>query len=57
VGQAPHQIEREIQATRDRLAADLDALMEKVDPRRVARRTAGTAREKFVETVRRATGR
>jgi hypothetical protein len=56
VGQAPREIEREIEVTRERLTVDLDALMEKVDPRRVARSAAGTVREKFFAMVQRATG-
>jgi hypothetical protein len=56
VGQAPREIERDIEATRERLAANLDALTEKVDPRRVARSAAETVKEKFFATVRRATG-
>jgi hypothetical protein len=56
VGQAPREIEQDIEATRGRLSADLDALMDKVDPRRVARSAAGTAKEKFFATIRRATG-
>jgi hypothetical protein len=57
VGQEPREIEREIEATRDRLTASVDALVERVDPREVARRTAGSAKERFLSTVRRATGR
>jgi hypothetical protein len=56
VGQAPREIEAEIEAARGRLTADLDALVEKVDPRRVARSAAATAKEKFFATLRRATG-
>ena len=57
MGQEPREIEREIEATRGRLTASVDALMERVDPREVARRTAGSAKERFLSTVRRATGR
>jgi hypothetical protein len=56
VGQAPREIEREIEATRERLTVHLDELMEKVDPRRVARSAAGAAKVKFFATIRRATG-
>jgi hypothetical protein len=56
VAQDPGEIERAIRATRDRLTVDIDALADKVDPRNVARRTAETAKEKFLSTVRRMSG-
>jgi hypothetical protein len=56
VAQEPSEIERQIEATRERLAVNIDALAERVNPRNVARRTAGDAREKFRATVRRLTG-
>jgi hypothetical protein len=56
VGQEPHEIEQEIEATRARLTESIDALTDKLDPRNVAKRTADTAKEKFFAVVRRASG-
>jgi hypothetical protein len=57
VAQDPSEIERDIQATRERLTANIDALADRMDPRNVARRTADTAKEKIRSTVRRWSGR
>jgi hypothetical protein len=53
VAQDPSEIERSIRETRERLTANIDALADKVDPRNVARRSAETAKEKILSTVRR----
>ena len=56
MGQDPSEIERDIRATRDRLTGDVQALVEKVDPRNVVRRTAEEAKQKIMSAVQRTTG-
>jgi hypothetical protein len=50
------QIEHEIEATRNRLDDDLDALTAKVDPRRVVHRAKTGARERVDELTRQIPG-
>ena len=49
MGEDPEQLEREIQATRAKLGEDIDALEEKVNPRKVAQRSVESAKEKLAE--------
>jgi hypothetical protein len=49
VGEDPEQLEREIEATRAKLGQDIDALEEKVNPKKVANRSVASAKEKVVE--------
>jgi len=49
VGQDPEQLEREIERTRAKLGADIDALEEKVNPKKVAHRSVETAKGKAAE--------
>jgi cell division septum initiation protein DivIVA len=49
VGEDPEQLERDIEATRARLGADIDALEEKINPKKVAHRSVESAKEKAVE--------
>jgi hypothetical protein len=49
VGEDPEQLERDIEATRARLGADIDALEEKINPKKVAHRSVDSAKEKAVE--------
>ena len=48
MGEDPEQLEREIEATRAKLGADIDALEEKVNPKKVAHRSVDSAKEKVV---------
>ncbi|MCW2611644.1 MAG: hypothetical protein QOC93_525 [Actinomycetota bacterium] len=50
------QIEQEIEATRNRLDDDLDALTAKVDPRRAVSRAKSGARERVDELTRQIPG-
>jgi len=49
VGEDPEQLERQIEATRAKLGADIDALEEKVNPKKVANRSVESAKEKVAE--------
>jgi hypothetical protein len=49
VGEDPEQLEREIEATRAKLGQDIDALEEKVNPKKVANRSVASAKEKVAE--------
>jgi hypothetical protein len=49
VGEDPEQLERDIEATRAKLGADIDALEEKINPKKVAHRSVESAKEKAVE--------
>jgi flagellar biosynthesis GTPase FlhF len=49
VGEDPQRIEQEIERTRAKLGDDLDALEEKVNPKKVAHRSVDRAKEKAVE--------
>jgi hypothetical protein len=49
VGEDPQRIEREIERTREKLGDDLDALEEKVNPKKVAHRSVGRAKEKAAD--------
>jgi len=49
VGEDPERIEREIERTRAKLGEDLDALEEKVNPKKVAHRSVDRAKEKAAE--------
>jgi hypothetical protein len=51
VGEDPEQLEREIEATRAKLGADIDALEEKVNPKKVAHRSVESAKEKATEVA------
>jgi hypothetical protein len=46
---APEQIEAELERTRDDLARTIDEIADRVSPRNVARRAAGTVRAQFVD--------
>ena len=49
MGEDPEQLEREIERTRAKLGADIDALEEKVNPKKVAHRSVETAKGKAAE--------
>jgi hypothetical protein len=49
VAEDPERIEREIERTRAKLGADLDALEEKINPKKVAHRSVDRAKEKAAE--------
>jgi Protein of unknown function (DUF3618) len=49
VGEDPEQLEREIEATRAKLGEDIDALEEKINPKKVAHRSVESAKEKVAE--------
>jgi Protein of unknown function (DUF3618)/Putative Actinobacterial Holin-X, holin superfamily III len=49
VGEDPERLEREIEATRAKLGQDIDALEEKVNPKKVAHRSVESAKEKAAE--------
>jgi hypothetical protein len=56
VGEDPERIEREIERTRAKLGDDLDALEEKINPRKVAHRSVDRAKEKAAEVKDRVVG-
>ena len=49
MGEDPEQLERQIEETRAKLGADIDALEEKVNPKKVANRSVASAKEKVAE--------
>jgi Protein of unknown function (DUF3618) len=49
VGEDPEQLERQIEATRAKLGEDIDALEEKINPKKVAHRSVESAKEKVAE--------
>jgi hypothetical protein len=49
VGEDPERLEREIERTRAKLGEDLDALEEKINPKKVAHRSVDRAKEKAAE--------
>lgn len=49
MGEDPEQLERDIEATRAKLGQDIDALEEKVNPKKVANRSVASAKEKVAE--------
>jgi hypothetical protein len=49
VGEDPEQLEREIEATRAKLGEDIDALEEKINPKKVAHRSVESAKGKVAE--------
>ena len=49
MGEDPERIEREIERTRAKLGEDLDALEEKVNPKKVASRSVDRAKEKAAD--------
>ena len=49
MGQDPEQLEREIEATRAKLGEDIDALEEKINPKKVAHRSVDRAKDKVAE--------
>lgn len=49
MGEDPERIEREIERTRAKLGEDLDALEEKINPKKVAHRSVGRAKGKAAE--------
>jgi hypothetical protein len=51
VAEDPEQLEREIERTRIKLGQDIDALEEKVNPKKVAHRSVDRAREAAKEKV------
>jgi ElaB/YqjD/DUF883 family membrane-anchored ribosome-binding protein len=56
VGEDPERIEQEIERTRAKLGEDLDALEEKVNPKKVANRSVDRAKEKAAEVKERLAG-
>jgi Protein of unknown function (DUF3618) len=57
VGEDPEQLERQIEATRAKLGQDIDALEEKVNPKKVAARSVESAKEKLAEAKDKVTGK
>lgn len=51
MGEDPERIEQEIERTRAKLGEDLDALEEKVNPKKVANRSVDKAKEKVAEVA------
>ena len=49
MGEDPEQLEREIEATRAKLGDDIDALEEKINPKKVAHRSVETAKVKAAD--------
>ena len=49
MGEDPEQLERQIEATRAKLGEDIDALEEKINPKKVAHRSVETAKGKVAE--------
>ena len=49
MGEDPEQLERQIEATRAKLGQDIDALEEKVNPKKVAHRSVESAKEKVAD--------
>lgn len=56
MGEEPEQLEREIEATRAKLGQDIDALEEKVNPKKVAQRSVESAKEKLAGAKEKITG-
>ena len=48
MGEDPQRLEREIERTRAKLGEDLDALEDKINPKKVAHRSVDRAKEKVV---------
>ena len=57
MGEDPEQLERQIEATRAKLGQDIDALEEKVNPKKVAARSVESAKEKLTEAKDKVTGK
>ena len=57
MGEDPEQLERDIEATRAKLGQDIDALEEKINPKKVANRSVASAKEKVVEVKDRVAGK
>jgi hypothetical protein len=57
VGEDPEQLERDIEATRAKLGQDIDALEEKVNPKKVANRSVASAKEKVAEVKEKVVGK
>ncbi|HYT09240.1 MAG TPA: DUF3618 domain-containing protein [Mycobacteriales bacterium] len=57
MGEDPERLERDIERTRAKLGEDLDALEEKVNPRKVAHRSVDRAKEKAAEVREKVTAR
>ena len=57
MGEDPEQLERDIEATRAKLGQDIDALEEKVNPKKVANRSVASAKEKVAEVKDKVTGK
>ena len=56
MGEDPERIEQEIERTRAKLGDDLDALEEKVNPKKVAHRSVDKAKEKVADLKDKVTG-
>jgi hypothetical protein len=56
VAEDPQHLEREIERTRTKLGEDIDALEEKVNPKKVAHRSLDRAKEKVAEVKDKVTG-
>jgi len=57
VGEDPEQLERDIEATRAKLGQDIDALEEKINPKKVANRSVASAKEKVAEVKEKVVGK
>ena len=57
MGEDPQRIEQEIERTRAKLGDDLDALEEKINPKKVAHRSVDRAKEKAAEVKDKVAGR
>ena len=57
MGEDPEQLERDIEATRAKLGQDIDALEEKVNPKKVANRSVASAKEKVAEVKEKVVGK
>ena len=57
MGEDPERIEREIERTRAKLGEDLDALEDKINPKKVAHRKVDQAKEKVAEVKEKVVGK
>ena len=57
MGEDPEQLERQIEATRAKLGQDIDALEEKINPKKVASRSVESAKEKVAEVKEKVVGK
>jgi hypothetical protein len=57
VGEDPEQLEQEIEATRAKLGQDIDALEEKINPKKVAHRSVESAKERVADVKAKVVGK